>query len=187
MNKVVLAVVGLAGAGKTEATNYLVKKTGWPKIYFGQAVVDGALEKFGEVNEENERKVREALRAEHGMAALAVANLPKIKQAFGTSSVLLESMYSWEEYLLLKKEFGESFKVLAIYSSFNNRKDRLAKRPERPLTKQQLDSRDVSQIENLHQAGPIARADFTIVNEGSIESFFTNVDLFLKNIDADKN
>lgn len=180
MKKTILAVVGLAGAGKTEATNYLVKKTGWPKIYFGQAVVDAAKEKFGQVTEENERKVREALRAEHGMAALAIANLPAIKSAFEKSSVLLESMYSWEEYLLLKKEFGENFKILAVYSSFATRKNRLANRPERPLTQEQLETRDVSQIENLHQSGPIARADWTIINEGSLEEFFKSLDENLK-------
>ena len=182
MKKIILAIVGLAGAGKTEATNYLVKKTGWPKIYFGQAIIDEAKGRGLPLSEENERKVREELRAKHGMQALAVANLGKIMAAFETSPVIIESMYSWEEYLFLKKEFGQSFKVLAIYSSFATREGRMKTRPERPLTPEQLESRDVSQIENLHQAGPIARADYTIVNEGSLEEMFGKIDEILNTV-----
>ena len=60
-----------------------------------------------ELTEENERKAREDLRAQYGMAAMAILNLEKIKQAFAQSSVILESFYSWEEYLLLKKEIWQ--------------------------------------------------------------------------------
>lgn len=180
MERRLLAIVGLAGAGKTEATEYILKKTGWPKVYFGQAVVDSAREKYGEANEANERKVREKLRAQYGMAALAIANLPKIKELYATSNVIIESMYSWEEYTKLKEEFGENFKVLAIYASFATRADRMKNRPFRPLTYDELNSRDYSQIENLHQAGPIARADWTIVNEGGKEELYSNIDEILE-------
>jgi dephospho-CoA kinase len=181
MNKTILAIVGLAGAGKTESTEYIMTKTNWPKIYFGQ-VVDGAKEQYGEINEANERKVREALRAEHGMAALAVANLEKIKELFANGNVIIESLYSWEEYQTVKKEFGENFKVLAIYTSFETRVKRMENRPLRPLTREQLESRDSSQIENLHQAGPIAKADWTINNEGSKEELYKNIDQILSNL-----
>ena len=41
-------------------------------------------------------------------------------------------------------------------------------------------SRDYSQIENLHQAGPIARADFTILNEGTKEDLYKQIDEIIK-------
>ena len=46
----------------------------------------------------------------------------------------------------------------------------------RPLKEEELISRDYSQIENLHQAGPIARADWTVVNEGSKEDLDKELD-----------
>ena len=176
MNKTILAVVGLPGAGKTEAIEYLIKKTGWPKIYFGDITFDVMKEKGLEINEANERKVREENREKLGIGAYAILNLPKIKALFSKSDVLLESLYSWEEYLVIKKEFGESFKVLAIFSSPNTRINRMENRPIRPLSKEDLISRDYSQIENLHQAGPIARADFMIVNEGGKEELHQKID-----------
>ncbi len=181
MPKVILAIVGLPGAGKTQTTNYLVKKTGWPKIYFGQAVVDEAARR-GTPGEAGERAVREEFRAKDGMAAMAIANMPGIKSAFQNKSVILESMYSWEEYLELKKEFAEDFKVLAIYSSPQTRIARMKIRPERPLTEQELVSRDYSQIENLHQAGPIARADWTVVNEGGLEELFEEINKIMETL-----
>jgi dephospho-CoA kinase len=180
MSKVILAVVGLAGAGKTEITEYLIKKTGWPKVYFGQAVIDEVGRRGLPLNETNERLVREEFRAKDGMAAMAVVNMPKVKGLYAGSSVIIESLYSWEEYLKVKEEFGESFKVLAIYTSYLTRVKRMANRPTRPLSAEDLQKRDYSQIENLHQAGPIARADWTIVNEGSMEELFGKIDEVIK-------
>ena len=181
MQKYVLAIVGLPGAGKTETTEYILQKTGWPKVYFGQAVVDEAARR-GMPGEAGERQVREELREKHGPAAMAIANLPKIHQLYEKGNVVLESLYSWEEYLTVQKEFGDSFKVLAIYTSFPTRVARLKNRPTRPLTEAEVKSRDYSQIENLHQAGPIARADWTIINEGSKEELYKNIDEVLANV-----
>jgi len=182
MGKLILAIVGLPGSGKTEATEYIKNKTGWPNVYFGQPTIDEVHKRGQELTEENEKKAREDLREQYGMAAMAILSLAKIKEVFQSSNVLLESMYSWEEYLLLKKEFGNSFKVLAVYASFESRSKRMSSRADRPLTKQQLLSRDAAQIENLHQAGPIAVADWTIVNEGSLEELFGNLDKIVKEL-----
>jgi dephospho-CoA kinase len=177
-----LAIVGLAGAGKTESTEYVIKKTGWPKVYLGQAVIDEVKNRGQELGEAAERAVREEMRQRHGMAAMAVVNLPKIRELYRTSNVIIESLYSWEEYKKFKEEYGENFKVLAIYSSFPTRVRRMNKRPFRPLSEAELKSRDYAQIENLHQAGPIARSDWTIVNEGSLEKLFLSIDRVLKKI-----
>ncbi|OGY42057.1 MAG: hypothetical protein A2Y67_03170 [Candidatus Buchananbacteria bacterium RBG_13_39_9] len=182
MEKIILAIVGLPGAGKTEITNYLQKKFGWPKIYFGQAVFDEIANRGLEINEQNEKQVREDLRKKHGMAAMAILNIPKIKELYENSSVIIESLYSWEEYLEVKNEFADKFFVLAVYSSPQTRIERLGKRPERPLTAEQVQSRDIAQIENLHQAGPIARADFTIINEGAKEEACKQADNFIATI-----
>lgn len=187
MSKLVLAIVGLPGAGKTEATNFVVNKYGWPKVYLGQAVIDEVKNRGQEINEANERAVREELRAKGGIGVLADLNLPKINELLKTANVVvIESHYSWEEYLIFKKEYGEQFKVLAIFSSPLQRVARLSSRPERPLTASEVESRDYSQIENLHQAGPIARADYTIVNEGSLEELYKNLEIAIEKIAPEK-
>ena len=105
MKKIILAVVGLTGSGKTEIVEYLIKKTGWPKVYFGDVTFNEMKKREIEINETNERKMREEIREKFGMEAYATLSLPKIKEAYVNSSVIVESLYSWEEYLEMKKEF----------------------------------------------------------------------------------
>ena len=47
---------------------------------------------------------------------------------------------------------------------------RLSKRKVRPLNTEEAAGRDKAEIENVNKGGPIAMADFTILNELSLES-----------------
>lgn len=172
-----IAVIGLPGSGKTTVGELLIKR-GYERVYFGEVTFDKLKEAGLEVNEKNERMIREQLRAEHGIAAYAKLNIPRIERALAKGDVLVESMYSWEEYLLLKEQFPQ-LEVWAIYAPPKLRYQRLSQRPERPLTTEQARSRDVSQIENLHQAGPIAMADWTFLNTGSTKELREAVEEYL--------
>ncbi len=182
-NKIVLAISGLPGAGKSETTDYLMKKLGWSKVYFGQTVIDEIGRRELEATEENHQLVREDLRKEHGMGAIAMLNLPKIREQYKAGSVLLESFYSWADYLIMKKEFGDSFKVLAIHASPAIREERMKNRPTRALlSREAFEQRDFSQIGNIQQAGPIARADFMVINESSKDELFQQLDNVIKKL-----
>ena len=179
MNRIILAVVGLPGSGKTEAINYLMNKYKWPKVYFGDVTFDEMKVRNLDINEKNERFVREDLRKLYGQLHYAKKVIEKINKLTDSQNILVESLYSWEEYLEFKKEFGDDFRVLAVYSSPDKRIERLINRPVRPLKKEEVISRDYSQIENLHQAGPIARADFTMINEGEIMDLYKQIDVII--------
>ena len=165
----VVSVVGMTGAGKSEVTR-LFQENGFTKIRFGD-VTDGEIKKRGlELNEENERYVRELLRQEQGMAVYAKLNLPAIDSALKYSGVVIDGLYSWEEYTFLKTYYGEDFYVVAVWASPKTRYARLTSRLNRPLTLEEAASRDKAEIENINKGGPIAMADFTIINESSWES-----------------
>ena len=164
----VVSIVGMAGAGKSEVAR-LFQENGFTKIRFGD-ITDEEVKKRGlELNEENERCIRELLRQEHGMAAYAKLNLPAIDSALGYSDVVIDGLYSWEEYTFLKNYYGESFCIVAVWASPGTRYARLTNRPERRLTLKEAASRDKAEIENSNKGGPIAMADFTIKNEASLE------------------
>jgi dephospho-CoA kinase len=164
----VVAIVGMAGAGKSEAAR-IFEEHGFRKVRFGD-ITDEELKGRGlERNEENERYIRQQLRKEHGMAAYAKLNLPRIDISLKSSNVVVDGLYSWEEYILLKEYYGGQFTVVAVWASAATRYGRLADRTERPLTLEEAASRDKSEIENSNKGGPIAMADFTIVNEASLE------------------
>jgi dephospho-CoA kinase len=173
--KKIIAVIGMCGSGKSEAVKYFVGK-GFKKVYFGDVVITELKTRGLEINEANERKVREELRKEFGMGVMAIKSIEKIKEYYKADNVVIESMYSWDEYKIIKKEFGDKFKLLTIYTTKDLRYERLGKREFRPLTIEEATSRDLSEIENLDKGGPIAYTDYTLINDSSLEELNKNLE-----------
>ncbi len=171
MNRVV-SIVGMAGSGKSEVAR-IFEERGFSKVRFGDITDEEVRRRGLDLNEQNERAVRESLRNEHGMAAYAKLSLPKIEFHLQNSDVILDGLYSWDEFLLLRKNFGTAFTVIAVWSSPATRYERLSKRTIRPLTSEEAASRDKAEIENLRKGGPIAMADFTICNESTLQELET--------------
>lgn len=164
----VVSIVGMAGAGKSEAAK-IFEENGFIRIRFGD-ITDEEIRKRGlELNEENERYIRELLRKEYGMSAYARLNLARIDLARKQSDVVIDGLYSWEEYTFLKTHYGEDFYVVAAWASPKTRYARLTARSNRRLTREEAASRDKVEVENINKGGPIAMADFTIINESSLE------------------
>jgi dephospho-CoA kinase len=171
----VVAIVGMVGSGKSEVSR-LFKDKGFAVVRFGE-ITDDALKKQGlPLNEENERPVRERIRREHGMAAYAKLSVPRIDAALKTSNVVVDGLYSWEEYTFLKQYYGDRFILVAVWTSPRVRYARLSNRQVRALTPQQAAGRDRAEIENLNKGGPICMADFTILNNGSIKDLEKQVE-----------
>lgn len=174
----IVAFVGMPGAGKSTAADCLVEM-GWTYVRFGQVTIDRLREAGQEINPENEKKMREGLRAQYGMGIFATLSLPKIEEGLKTNHVVVDGLYSWSEYRILKEKFGDRLHVAAVYASPRTRYARLARRAHdaqadpafkmRPLTPEEAKKRDYAEIENLEKGGPIAMADHTIVNERSVD------------------
>ena len=182
-NKLILAVVGMAGSGKTEAVKYLTDKLKAPKVYFGEATFDRLKQEGLEVNYENERNIREKIRKELGMGAYAVLALPKINSLLENNDiVIVESLYSWDEYKILKENYSSAFSVLAVFASPEIRFRRLTARTnERPMkNREEFETRDYSELENLAKGGPIARADYTVLNESNINFLHVQLNKIIK-------
>jgi dephospho-CoA kinase len=166
--KKVIAIVGMAGSGKSEVAR-VFEDAGFKKVRFGD-ITDAELQKRDlPRNEDNERIIREELRIEYGMGAYAQLNIPKIDRLLETDNVVVDGLYSWEEYVNLKQKYGDRLSVLAVWSSPASRYSRLSNRQIRPLTLEEAESRDKTEIENSDKGGPIAMADFTVINETSID------------------
>ena len=162
-----VAIVGMAGAGKSEVA-HVFENNNFVSIRFGD-VTDERIKKRGLIlNEENERHIRELLRQEYGMAAYARLNLSRIDSVIEQSDVVIDGLYSWEEYIFLKDHYGGNFYVVAVWASPGTRYTRLSQRKNRPLTPTDAVGRDRAEIEKTNKGGPIAMADFTIINESSV-------------------
>ena len=178
--KKIIAIVGMPGAGKSEASRYLETKN-IPFARFGQ-ITDDTLTSLGlPIIQKNERMIRERLRKELGMAAYAIKMKPKIDEFIREHDVVgLDGLYSWEEYTFLKKEFA-GLLLIHVFAEPFKRYERLSKRKIRPLSLQEARARDIAELENLNKGGPIAIADYIIVNnEDKIENLHKQLDKLLR-------
>jgi dephospho-CoA kinase len=174
-----LALVGMPGAGKTLCAKHLESK-GYFQFRFGSIVEDEVVRRGLPVNPDNERDVREEFRRVDGMDAIARRALPHLKAALETyTSIVIDGLYSFSEYKLLRAELGTDMVVVAITCPRWLRYERLAARPVRPLTPEQAEARDWQEIEKLEKGGPIAIADFTLVNDGDVVDLLSSLDTLM--------
>jgi dephospho-CoA kinase len=175
----VVALVGMPGSGKSEVAKVFASN-GYKTVRFGDVTDDEVKKRGLELNEKNEKSVREEMRALHGMAAYAVLNLPRIQAALKSSDVVLDGLYSWEEYKYLVQELGNKFEIIAVWAPPQLRYSRLKQRKIRPLSPEQAKARDFAEIENVNKGGPIAMADYTIKNDSTLESLVAQTNNIIK-------
>ena len=173
----IIALVGLAGSGKSSAVEYLTEK-GFPKIYFG-GVIYKAMDEAGiEKTWDNQQQFREEIRRREGkdfVIKRVIKNIHDLINA-GQNKIVLDGLYTWSEYKFLKHEFPGQVVVIAIVTPKYLRYQRMAKRIERPMQPHEVDQRDWSEIENLEKGGPIAIADYFIINDSSLEQLHQKID-----------
>ena len=179
----ILAFVGLTGSGKSSAVEYVTAK-GLPKVYFSGIVLDEVQRRGLEITQENEQPIREELRETEGKDFIVKRIISQIHDLIeaGQDRIVADGLYTWTEYKVLKREFPGELTVVAVVTPKHLRKQRMAKRPLRPLTSDQVDQRDWAEIENIEKGGPIAVADYFIHNDGGVEKLHTQIDDILKTV-----
>jgi dephospho-CoA kinase len=188
MTAIITASVGLCGTGKSAVAKYIEETFKFKPIYFGGYVLEELKKRNLEINSANEKHVREDLRKKYGLDVIA-------KRASGTinsyvtagSNVIIDGLYSFSEYLYLKDKFGKQLVLLSVHSPKTLRYQRLGQREVRPLTPGEVDQRDFSEIKNIEKAGPIAVADYHIINAGDIQDLYKDIDTIMKGILDKKN
>lgn len=181
-----LALVGMSGSGKSVAVDYLTDK-GYPKIYFG-GMIYKEMEKRGIVRTEDgesEKEFREMIRETEGKDWVVRQVIGEAKDliAAGQKRIILDGVYSWTEYKTLKHEFPTCLTFVAIVVDKKLRYARVAERTDRAFDITAIRERDRSEIENLEKGGPIAAADYYVLNNGTVEEMQARLDAILKEIE----
>ena len=182
--KKVIAILGMCGSGKSVATDILCD-LGYQKVYFGGVTMEKLKEENLEVTPNNEKMMREKLRSELGMGAYAKILLPRILEYSKSGNTVLDGLYSWDEYKILKESIPNLI-TIAIVADKNIRYKRLENREVRSLNHEEAALRDISEIENIAKAGPITFADYFILNNGSLEDYKNRLLEILKEVNNEE-
>lgn len=180
----IIAFVGLAGAGKTSAVDYVSEK-GFPKIYFGGIIYQAMHDAGIEITPESQAIFREEIREKEGKDFVVKRVITQAHDLIesGQKRIILDGLYTWTEYKLLKHEFPGELTVIAIVAPRRLRHRRLAIRPERPFTNKEASERDWAEIEHLEKGGPIAIADHYVINNDDLEHFHEQLDAVLSDVE----
>lgn len=183
MNKI-FAFVGMPGSGKGTCTDYLESK-GYPKVYFGGMVYDEVKARGLDIVKD-EKMVREDMRAKEGMDVMAKRASIKADEYFkqGQQQVVFDGLYSWSEWKYLNQKYGDDLITIAVFTDKKVRHQRFANRDEgnRKYTLEDAARRDFEEIENIEKGGPIANADYTLLNNGSPEELTNKLDKLISSI-----
>lgn len=181
MNKLI-AVVGMSGTGKSVITEYL-EENNYTKLYFGGITYKLMKEAGIERTEDgkSEKEFREQLRKDHGPECYAKFLDPEIKEALKENNVVLDGLYSWYEYKYLIEKYP-NLKLICVVTDKKIRYERVAVRPDRPFDSEAIKYRDISEIENLYKGGPIAYADYYILNNKEKEETITRLKEILEEL-----
>ncbi|MEN9327546.1 MAG: hypothetical protein RI947_354 [Candidatus Parcubacteria bacterium] len=167
-HKAIIAIVGLPGAGKTEASDFFEKK-GLPVISFGK-VINDYIDKHGlHHTEDVHKKIRTEIREKYGKEAMAVLNETKIKKALKKNMiVVIDGMRSWEEYLFLKKNMPDvQIRILCLFADKTLRYKRISGRKYRATLFGEL--RDTDELTGTNMGNTLAFADYLVKNNFSVE------------------
>jgi hypothetical protein cdivTM7_00519 len=182
----IIAVVGMSGSGKSVVVDYLTEK-GFPKVYFGGMIYKEMKRRGIEITAdgESEKRFREMIRETEGKDWVVKQVIEEAKNLInaGQKRIVLDGLYSWTEYKILKKEFPGQLTVLAVVVPKALRHFRVGKRPERPFNTKEIQERDRSEVENLEKGGPIAMADYYVLNDESVAKLHDDVDVILDRIE----
>lgn len=181
-----LAIVGMPGSGKTTCA-HILREAGYPTFRFGSIVIEEIQRRGWQITPAHEQKIREDLRQDEGMAVMAQRALPVLKRIVNERGcVVMDGLYSFSEYRYLRDALDEELALLAIAAAKKLRHQRLSNRIDRPLSRQEAEQRDWQEIEALEKSAPIALADHTIVNDGSVAELAHQLNLVLESLGLDR-
>lgn len=183
----IFGITGTDGAGKGTVVDYLAERKGFMNCS-ARAIWIEEIERRGiENNRANMRIVANELRAKHGNDFLVTYYLEKIEEA-GEPDAIIDSVRALAEAETLKAEGGV---LLAVDADQKLRYERVQKRAS---TSDQISFEEFVKHEELEMDDPdpngmqkravMESADFTIMNNGTLEELHAEIEKVLKSLEV---
>ena len=183
MRSVMILVTGLPGSGKSVFSD-VARSLCIPVVTLGDVVREEVSRRGLEPTLENIMSIAQELRNSHGLAAIAMMALGRIRESLRYSCVVVvDGVRSLEEVNYLKSEVEATTILVAIHASPLTRFRRLISRGRSgdPKNWDEFVERDLREL-SWGLGNVIALADVVFVNEGSVDEFKKCVNEFLTEV-----
>lgn len=178
----VIGIVGLPGSGKSEAAA-VARDIGIPVVTMGDVIREECRDR-GVDPATHHGEIAQALREENGSAAIAERSLPMIREELETADrVVVEGIRSDVEVDVFEDTFGEDFTLVSVEAPFDLRTERIDARGRDDAAAESLRERDEREL-GFGMGAAMDRADVTIDNTSSLESFQEHIKDLLANIES---
>ncbi|MFC6952284.1 nucleoside monophosphate kinase [Halorubellus litoreus] len=177
----VIGTVGLPGSGKGEAAA-VARDAGIPVVTMGDVIRQECRDR-GLDPATHHGEIAQALREENGPDAIAQRSLPIIREHLETTdTVLVDGLRSGVEADRFEEAFGDDWILVSIEAPFEVRKDRIT---DRGRDKTDGDVGETLRERDDRERGfgmddAMARADVTIDNTDTLESFRARITALLE-------
>lgn len=168
----------MPGCGKEEFIK-VAKESGFDVVRMGDIVREEATRRGLDSDDKSVGGMANEEREKYGLGIWAVRTLPRIK---GTR-VMVDGIRGIAEIEVFREAYPENLWVISIEASTETRYERIKrrKRKDATYTREQFDKRDEREKKwGIEQA--MAEADFTILNEGSLDEYQKEAEKVLKEI-----
>ncbi len=169
MNRLILAITGMPGSGKTTVSSILTKALSCPIIFMGSVVRDEVKRRGLPLESEIIEKVAKELRKEKGPNAVALMVLDKVNTLFssGEKCVTVDGVRSIDEVKIFSR-IGNVC-IIGVHACPSKRLERLLFRGRKGDVRDEKEFtiRDKYNLD-LGIGNVIALSDFMIVNEASL-------------------
>lgn len=182
----IIGITGSDGSGKGTVVDYLVKEKGFSH-YHARTLLIEEIERRGlPVDRNHMRLVANELRAKHGNDYLVQFFLAKAEQE-KDKNIIIDSLRAFEEAKTLKENNGLLLSVDAPveirYKRVQNRRSESDKVTyEEFVTHEELERNDPDP-HGMQKAKVMEMADYTILNEGTLEELHENIENVLAQIE----
>ena len=175
----VIGISGLPGSGKSLVSEIASQK-GAIIVSMGDIIREEA-EKRGETTKETAQN----LRKEHGeyiVSELTIKKIEQLKNDGIENSIIVEGIRSPHEVDLFKEHFND-FIILSIFTNPSIRFERLQKRMREDDSKDYSEFKKRDQMELDFGIGSvISLSDKIIINESNLDSYISQINDFLNEI-----
>jgi len=176
----VIAAVGKNGTGKDFFLEYLAKKYGLPMISIGDVVRELAAKDGLELTRENLHKTSQKYMGAHGQTFFPEQIVKKIKES-GEPHYLVSGIRPLSDVMFLKEAFGQDFILVDVVISDDQVRyaRMLARGSDRDGgSVEKLMEYDAGEEKLFQTSESEKMADYTILNDGSVEEFYAASDCF---------